>query len=764
LPANDEEYASGASGDERDEPFADADHLAASSRILDLSPPITRQFLPYTVLDEVAPPALDVDRADAAPLAGIAARLATREPEPGRRVLTPDVQRQLSDSATPIITHWPHPAALVRTLESLAQQAACGPWCGDVQAELRALSQNEALSSKAVNSSLDALRALADKGLAQASAVDDLTLRSDFSRAVYALKRRIAIWEQIPRIASEQRLLAAFSLADSAHLGRVIDALDAKLSHVRHGGHWKEYLLLDEAQRRCAGAGGIDTADGRDWAKRVLLRTDYSLLDPHQHAFLAQPELASYLQECRQLAAEPVDYLRLLDELERFETDKTEAHALHVAAAQHVLRWSRDEHVAELGRRLDANYRNANLRIAAPVDDYILGARTWGRSKTRTALGVTLVPSARHWRIGLTASGRVASETYSSWGAATFQSLGQSEFRAEKQVVIHPYGCYHRATAAAADSLAELVGLETEIDAVPIIGAIAQVVAAEGFESQAPEAQLEMDDRVVTMVARRMDEEVERALEAVRARFAKHFYQPMQTLALSPMAMEMQTTERRLVARYRLAGVHQLAAHTPRPIAPADSLFSLQVHESALNNLIEQLDWEGRRVNPRDLFRELGELFQQPQLKVPEDFPDDVMVRFAGEEPLRFGLQDGKLTVKLSLAELSQGRNQWRDFTVRVHYRHDREKPDTDLARDSFIELTGKRLKFGDQIALRGIFSRVFALNQPIDLISKRLKEDPRLAGLRINQMAIGDGWLAVSVGPKQPMRDNLRISALNRP
>jgi hypothetical protein len=752
---------------------------AIASGLDEINLPIARQSIPYTVLDEVAPPSFDIDKADASPQAEITARQAVEESAPARRVLTPDVQRSLSDSATPVITHWPYPATLARTLQTLAHQEACQAWCREVLVNLNALSENESLSTKAVDASLAALRELADKASVRASAAEAPALRSDWARAVHALTRRLTLWEQISKIASEQRFLVSFSLGDSEHLDDVIDAVDAMLSRVRHGAHWKAYLLLDEAKRHSGRAGGVDTAECRDWAKRVLLRTDYSVLDPSHHAFLAQLELAGYIQECRQLASEPVDYLRLLDELERFETDKAESHALHVAAAQHVLRWSRDEHVAELGRRLDANYRNANLRIAAsrgllerllpapdvvaePVDDYILGVWTWGRSKTRIELGVTLLPSSQFWRLGLTAQGRVAAETYSSRGPATFQSLGQSEFQAEKEVVIHHYGYYHRPAEASAESVAQLAGLETEIDAVPFIGAIAQIVAAQGFESQTPAAQSEMDDRVTSMITHHMDEEVSRALKEVQANFTKHFYQPMEKLALSPIAMEMQTTERHLVARYRLAGVHQLAAHTPRPISPDDSVFSLQVHESALNNFVEQLGWEGRRVNLCDLVREMGQLFQHPSLKVSDEFPDDVTVRFAPEEPLRFSFQDGKVTVKLSLAELSQGRNQWRDFTVRVHYRHDREKPDADLIRDSYIELSGKRLKFGDQIALRAIFSRVFALNQPVAIISKRLKQDPRLAGLRLNQMAIGDGWLAASVGP-QESRGNLRISALSK-
>ena len=95
-----------------------------------------------------------------------------------------------------------------------------------------------------------------------------------------------------------------------------------------------------------------------------------------------------------------------------------------------------------------------------------------------------------------------------------------------------------------------------------------------------------------------------------------------------------------------------------------------------------------------------------------------------------------------------------------MHYRHDPAQPDADLVRDQYVELLGKRLHLRDQIALRGIFSRVFSQSKPIQLISQGLRTDPRLAGLEIDQLAIGYGWLSLSLGESRretsaPLRAN---------
>ena len=62
----------------------------------------------------------------------------------------------------------------------------------------------------------------------------------------------------------------------------------------------------------------------------------------------------------------------------------------------------------------------------------------------------------------------------------------------------------------------------------------------------------------------------------------------------------------RLIARYRLAGTNHLGAFTPRPQAPSDTMLSVQVHESMLNNTIDKLALSGKRTKLRQLYRELA--------------------------------------------------------------------------------------------------------------------------------------------------------------
>jgi hypothetical protein len=749
-----------------DVPISPLDRFAVPSQIVEIKPPTARQFAAKTVLNDVAPPAVAGESRKAAGLSRREPRLALRETSPRLLLAEPSWPRAANEATTDVVKRWPMPEALVERLERLTGYEACQDWNDQVLQQLRRLRSLETLADDEVAAVLDSLQELSRRGIDEAGRCAESSLHSDWSRAAYALKRRCEIWGQIRAIASAETVPVSLTAADVSHVRPVIEVLEAKLERVKHGSLWRDYLAIDEAKQRFCTAAAADTVECRNTAKRILLSIEYSLLKPSQHAFLSQPELADYVAQLRHLAAEPVDYFRLMHEIERFERGGTDGHALHVAAAQQVLRWSDDPAVSELGKRLDANFRNANIRFAVSrrlidrlipqpkrinrdVEHEILGATTQGCSETTARMCVRLLPNRHSWRLGLVARGRVISETWSSRGSTCFYSEGDSSFLAEKQIEVHRHGYLHRNAVAGASSSARLTGLETDLDALPLIGDIAQAVALQQYESRVPEARSRAEHRLASEVRGRLDEEVTRQFKRIRQQFTDHVFTPMQKLALNPVALEMQTTQERLIARYRLAGYHQLAAHTPRPIAPSDSVVSVQIHESALNNLVEQLGWEGREVNPRDLYRELGALFGYPDVQIPEDVPEDVTMRFASQDPLRFTFQDGHVNIQLSLAELSQGRRRWQDFTVRVHYRPANEQPEADLVRDRYVELIGQRLGFRDQIALRGIFSRVFALNRPIDVVSRRLNGNPRLAGLHITQLAIGDGWLALAVGKK---------------
>ncbi|MCY2989234.1 MAG: hypothetical protein NTY19_15375 [Planctomycetota bacterium] len=746
------------------------EQYAQPKRVVEVAPPVAKQVYPPAPLSANVALSAPDELGASASTSRDPSRLPSEVTLPNAWENAQNLDRQVLNARTDVVTHWPYPVEIARRLETLAAREPCAKCCADIVDQLRQLQGLDALASPTVTTCLQRLRDLAKQAAEYGATVEDLNDRAELQRVAHGLTRRLAIWSQVTAIASQSAEPVASGVRDARQLTAVLATVEKKLQASDNARKWREYLLLGEAQKCLSQDHPFNTQEYRVLLKRILLRIDFASLTPQEEAFLQQPELAALTTELRHLVMEPISYFTLLDELERYESELEPKHALQAATAQQMLRWSENPAVVELGQKLDAHYRNANVRISVSkqliqrllpgpertsmgVDDVIMGARTVGSSETLTQLQVRLIPSSQSWRFGLEANGNVASETSSRKGPATFYSSGNSVFRAQKEVIVNAHGVRHTPAAAAAASANDLTGLETALDPLPILGEIAQNIARKQYLSRSDAARTEMQDKIAWQASQRFDSAVDERLQEVRQQFVAQFYQPTRKLALNPAVLDMQTSQDRMVVRYRLAGFHQLAAHTPRPQAPSSSVLSVQLHESALNNLLEQIGWAGREANFRQLHQELAQLFHRPSMTLPEDFPDDVTVRFADAHPLHVAFQEGHVSLVLAFAELAQGRNRWRDFTVRVRYLPAPEQSGADLVRDEYVELSGKRLRFRDQVALRAIFSRVFLRNQPIDVLSKLLRTDRRLKGLGVTQIAIDDGWIGVAVGEIAPVQ-----------
>src|SRR5262249_37618059 len=142
----------------------------------------------------------------------------------------------------------------------------------------------------------------------------------------------------------------------------------------------------------------------------------------------------------------------------------------------------------------------------------------------------------------------------------------------------------------------------------------------------------------------------------------------LERLGLDLAPVSFSTTAERITARMRLASPGQLGAHTPRPKAPSDAWFSLQLHQSALNNCLEQLDLSGRQFTLPELFAWLAKKLDKPEMVEQEELPEDVRVTFAQENAVRLSCQADHVEVTFRIAELRQARRVWRDFSVKAHY------------------------------------------------------------------------------------------------
>jgi len=458
----------------------------------------------------------------------------------------------------------------------------------------------------------------------------------------------------------------------------------------------------------------------------------------------------------------------LLERLEKYESTGLNRDAQPLAEICRLLDGSAGKANQTFNRRLQTHYRNANLRIAATgillneliperepermrVSDTVLGRPVYGRSTNQSEVLLRLIPDPERLRMELEVEGLFSSQTTSLAGPATFYSNSKAAYRAWREMELGTWGIHIWPTRVAVNNNTWLRSWETNFDGVPLVGALAHSVARNQHERNRPEAEREVEWKVASRVKRQFDEESQERLEKLSDLLEQRLFAPLERMSLEPVTVSSETTEERIVTRLRLATDDQLGSSTPRPEAPTDSLLSVQAHQSAINNVFEQLDLDGNTFTLAELRRHLAERLNRPEMAEnagdADGEQDDVTITFADRDAVNVRLDEGQVRITLAVAELTASARRWSDFQVRVFYRPEVEGRTVRLVRDEVIHLIGQ-LNLRSQIALRGIFSKTFHKDRHWVITPESLETDARFSGTAITQLALDDGWVGFALGP----------------
>jgi hypothetical protein len=739
-------------------------NVQSARRFLGRTSPAKRETLARNASDPTGP-ALAVPARVAPGVAPNASRATEKRPAVAIAPALPAVQPPVAQVVRAVRPRGKVPPSLDGRLESLAYECDTGPWAMDAQGLLARLDlaiKNVSPERAAILDQLDALIAAAEP---LATQIDDWQRASQFRRTSYALARRVVVWKQALLLAQPAMRGEPQPAFDAGQLAVCLDRIDAIAKKAPAMGAWKTYLLCDALRELASNPKACGSAEGLQLAERVLDRLLRVPLDQQQQAFINGEAISGLRAVLARAVAGSVDVGSLLERLERFEQSGAPAEAQSLADDCRRLSVSPRAEVRRLGQQLDSYYRNANIRVVVSqtllnrlippqgpeytdVNDTILGVPVAGQAVNTSALAVQFIPTPDHLRLALQVSGRIHSETAANAGPATFYNSGDAEYSASKAMEIDADGIKLAPAEVAVDSRAQLREVRTQFDGIPLIGSLAQSVARSQQEQSLDQANQETQGKISARAKQRIDSEAYAKVYEFTQNVRRRIYQPLADLSLRPTMISAQTTEERMAMRLRLAADDELAAFTPRPRAPADSLASLQLHESAVNNMLEKLELDGRTATLPELSRYVAGRLNRPAPWNIDPAHDDVTVSFAPKNAISVRFQNGQAALTLAIARFSKGSRSWRDFQVRVCYRPQVEGRSAELVRDGTIQLSGARLNGSGQIALRGAFSKVFPKNTAFKLTPQRFLTDPSLSDVAITQFVIEDGWLGAALGP----------------
>lgn len=692
------------------------------------------------------------------------ASLPKRPEQPSLAPFEPALEKSREPLVVDSASSWRSPRALLENLDELATVAETSAWATETQRQIQQLGeavQADQEDLEPLCARLDATARQADK---LATRLKPWALASQLRRVNYALRRRIDVWRGL--LASDGAQLAAAE-PDAANLALALGQIDELTADHAEGRAWRSYLLLDALDPPSDTTS--DDAHARELARRILGRLAQTPLDEHQREFLKAEPFQALGRELRRMAAAPIDPAQMLDAVECYEESRLPSDARRLADECMWLAILPTDARQAVAQRMTNHYRNANLRIVLTADllnrmlpprpaeyemihDVVLGNPVHGQSMAETRLSIQLIPDPSRLLLALQISGEVAALTSSTSGPATFHNASQSVYVARKPMEITMRGIrLWPAEVERVNNATRLRGVKTDLDAIPLIGPLVQGVARSQHESNQPDIQREVEMKTAMRAKTRIDDEADARLADVSARLRQRVFEPVESLALGPTLIDAKTTDQRLTMRLRLASRRQLGAHTPRPMAPTDSLASFQVHQTAMNNFVERLELDGGTFTVVQLRERIADRLGRPELMQHEGtHDDDIEITFAPENAVCVTCDDGRIGITLSIARLCKSPRSWDDFQVRAYYRPEVEGLSVELVRDGVVQLVGRRVRTSSQVELRTIFSRVFSKRQSRQLIPDRIRENPGLADVAVNQMVIDDGWIGLALGQKR--------------
>ena len=433
------------------------------------------------------------------------------------------------------------------------------------------------------------------------------------------------------------------------------------LTTIPNGDSWVSYLHLEELQRADVSV---------DVLKQVSQNlTPSSLMDATQKTFASKPQLQQLKQAVEKAIrragfANDADaalgeqkYLveTLVVSLLNYEHDQLGSEAEQARAAWRSLRNDYPAAAGLLRSVVNDNYFNHNLHFVVSEDllsrlisDYrsesgciaecILGAWVTGSQNTNVDLRADIKPSSNRAMFEMTVNGSVHSSTVATKSPATIWSRGNNSFWMNKSVFFDGRNVTSTAAAFSVNTNSQVTGLKTKFDAIPIVRGIVRNIATQKIAESKPQSEAITAQKIRDAALPKFEDEANNQFSTANGTLNKMFAS-LEKRGVAPDSMSARSSNTHLALSSRTIGLQRVGGSLQPPSALIATGAAVQLHESALNNAIDALGFQGRTILEKDVARELksalSDLFQR-DIKLTNGEPEPVKQDEEPEPPTSF--------------------------------------------------------------------------------------------------------------------------------
>jgi len=494
-----------------------------------------------------------------------------------------------------------------------------------------------------------------------------------------------------------------------------IGALEGYLAPIGNGSLWLPYFKVDQLKTALAAdfQGAPAMAAAKD-TLAILQTRDYTL-DPTQKEFthrapfealssainhyLASAAWANSAEATQKLRAE---FKTLAESLDNYAVSGQHSSDLRKAFGR--VRFVSADGGNRLASSLQKRLFNYNLRLmvteqfmnklisqarceTGPVSDCVLGATVTGCQVTNTTVTVNLKPSNNTARFDLMLNGQIQSNTQGVTPQATVYTFGSHQFCATKEVAFDGQNFSTLPATISVWPHNTTTGIATKFSGVPILGRLANGIAATQVEAKRGQAEAIAASRVQDGVLPRFNQEADNNFASQGSKLNDELFGGLRSTGLFPDAYNYQTTDNLLTVNARLMSEDQVAADLPESSLMTATGATALLHESIINNAIDRMGLAGQTLTEPEVRNKIESFLskalsrdfklESPPPANPSEQEEDEgaskglnAIIFAANDPIRARFEDGQLTLVIRAGFKQEGKEDipTREITVPISF------------------------------------------------------------------------------------------------
>ena len=296
------------------------------------------------------------------------------------------------------------------------------------------------------------------------------------------------------------------------------------------------------------------------------------------------------------------------------------------------------------------------------INETILGTKVVGDGVLVGASYAEIADSPKRAAIKVLAEAVLETNTDGRHSPVTLKNYTTGMLRGEKQILFSADAVTTTPARARANLTSQIS--DVRINAGPII----RLLARSQIEIQKEDSQDEAARRAERRMSKELNDRIDPNIAELNVKYQK-IREALNKTGLFPRVWNLSSTAQQVDLSILLGNTYQPSAPIPAPILQPTNGLAVQVHQSALNNMLAIL-LAGRFIDEEKFSQRMAEFFEEtPEFLKRKAEESPAKVSFGQRAPVDVLFVDNKIRVVVRLNDIRVLDNSSRSFVISVEYR-----------------------------------------------------------------------------------------------